>query len=146
MLCAKSKGSKRQMICPETTEVCLCVYKFNTQNGACLIAAWAVCKQHSISLMNTVLTRALIQLAQNKMERGSGCVGEEHSEFQVYLFVFVVYRQKGRDTQELLSFYKYHRHHEQFPYIHKVLSKQGCHLNRIIHSMDTFHLSMLSRR
>ena len=64
--------------------VCVCVCKLNTQNGVCLIAAWAVCKQHSISLMNTVLTRPLIQLAQNKRWRGgSGCAGERDSGLQI---------------------------------------------------------------
>lgn len=45
---------------------CECVSVCSTQNRVGLIAAWATCKQHSISLMNTALTQKLIQLAQNK--------------------------------------------------------------------------------
>lgn len=33
------------------------------------------------------------------MERGSGCVGEEHSEIQIYLLLFVVYQQKHREEK-----------------------------------------------
>lgn len=59
--------------------------EFNTQNGVCLIAAWALCKQHSISLMNTELTQALIQLAQNERWAGEWMCERGTQELQIYL-------------------------------------------------------------
>lgn len=85
----------------ECEGICVCVYKFSTQNGVCLIAVWAVCKQHSISLMNTALTRALIQLAQNKRQKGGAVVWERCT--QDSKFISSLCRLPTKNTEE-------HRH------------------------------------
>lgn len=55
-----------------------------------------MCKQHSISLMNTALTRALIQLAQNKRWKGpaDGMCGRKAPAAPDLSPFFVVYQQK----------------------------------------------------
>lgn len=120
--CEKNFESERQMTCPETRDVwvCVCVYKFNTQNGVCLIAAWAVCKQHSISLMNTALTRALIQLAQNKRWRGGADVWERCTRSSKCIFYLppTTNTQKSTDTNWHIS----PAHSMNFNLFHELLS------------------------
>lgn len=63
----KNWESERQS-CPDMRPV-------RHQNALRLITA--VCKQQSINLMNTALTRALIQLAENKRQSGERTCGRE---------------------------------------------------------------------